>query len=180
MNLSKRILSKFESIMNETLMSDKLALAFSTQMIKEFESAYLYFKMAEYADFQDFEGISRYFLERAEEEMIHANKIAKFLSDRGNRIIFQDIKAPSFSADGILSLFKETLDHEILVTKLINELKDLARSENDHAADHFLNWFVEEQIEEEKSSAIVLKKAELAEGDPAAMIEFDKELGEEN
>jgi ferritin len=158
-------------------MNKKLQEAFNDQIKNELYSAYLYLSMAAYAESVNLEGLSHWMKTQAKEEQGHAMKMFDFLSDRGARVILEAIPQPTSKFASAKEVFEKTLEHEQKVTSLINSLYDLSNKVNDAAASIFLQWFITEQVEEEKNATVILEKLKIIKPDSAAMLMLDKELG---
>jgi ferritin len=114
---------------------------------------------------------------QAKEEQGHAMKMFDFLSDRGAGIILQAIPKPADKFSSPKDVFEQTLEHEQKVTSLINNLYDLANKVDDKAASIFLQWFITEQVEEEKNATEILEKLKIIKADSPAMLILDAQLG---
>lgn len=159
------------------MISDKLLDAMNEQMKNEFFSAYLYMAMAGYFQDEDLPGMATWMRAQALEEMTHGEKFFNFICDVGARTDLRPIEGPENDFASALAAFEYGLDHEKFVTKRINELVDLAREEKNHAAEVMLNWFVTEQVEEEASFSLIIKKLQRVEGDGRGLLMVDQELG---
>lgn len=157
-------------------MDKKLEKLMNEQITKEFFSAYLYLAMAAYFDAEGLEGFSHWMRVQAQEEILHGMKIFDFLGDRGAKIALGPISKPENDFSSIEEVFKKTLEHERKVTASINSLCSAAKEANDNSTGIFLQWFVNEQVEEEKNSADILNKLKYVKGQPAGILVLDKEL----
>jgi ferritin len=110
------------------------------------------------------------------EEVAHAMKMFEFLNDRGIRVLLQSIPQPVLEFSSSLEVFEETLKHEQKVTSLINTLYELAKEVNDHASVVFLQWFVSEQVEEEKNATVIIQTLKMIKSEGALLIMLDREL----
>lgn len=160
------------------MIKEKIQDAINQQINKEFYSAYLYLSMSAYADSIGLKGFAQWLMVQYQEEMDHAMRFFKYLQDRGGKIALESIRKPKIEWDSILEVFKDGLEHEQCVTKSINELMDLAMSKKDYATVNMLQWFVNEQVEEEASFSEVLDKLKLIDGDKKALLLLDKDLGQ--
>jgi ferritin len=133
--------------------------------------------MSAYLESKGLEGMANFMKVQAEEEHFHAMKFFNYLNERGGRVELEAIEKPPLNFDSPLAVFEESLKHEKLVTSLINKLMDTAIAVNDHAARSFLNWYVDEQVEEEASFEAILDKMELVGGKGHGMLMLDKDLG---
>ncbi|MBI4845494.1 MAG: ferritin [Candidatus Omnitrophica bacterium] len=158
-------------------MDKKLAKAMNEQVKNELYSAYLYLAMAAYCDYQNLPGFAHWMKTQAKEEQSHAMKIYGFLNNVGERVVMEAIAKPPAEFDSPADVFKKTLEHEKKVTALINDLYNLAQKVQDNAAAIFLQWFVTEQVEEEKNAADILAVLKVIKADSGQLILLDKELG---
>ncbi len=160
------------------MISKKLEDAINYQINRELFSEYYYLSMASYFSSAGLSGFENFFLVQVEEERFHAMKMYKFLNEKGGKVTLQAIEEPTTEFNSPLEVFELAYTHEKLVSKLINELMDLAIQENDHAAKNHLNWFVDEQVEEEDSMDTIVNKLKLIDGEGYGLLMLDKELGQ--
>jgi ferritin len=158
------------------MLSEKMEQALNDQVNAEIYSAYLYLAMSAYFEDQNFPGFANWMYVQAQEEMTHAMKIYNYVFDRGGRIKLKAIDTPPAEWDDPIKVVEEVYVHEQKVTKMIHDLVDLARSENDHGTDNMLQWFVAEQVEEEASADELLQKLKLIGGQGHGLLMIDKEL----
>jgi len=158
------------------MLSKKMEAALNTQVKFEMWSAYLYLSMATYFEDMGLAGFANWMKVQQQEENFHAQKFYGYTFERGGRIKLQALEAPENTWKGPLAVFKEVLKHEQSVTARINDLMNLAIREKDHATASFLNWFIDEQVEEEASAQDLINKLKLVEGNPSALYMLDKEL----
>lgn len=158
-------------------MDKKLEKAFNDQIKNEFYSGYLYLAMAAFAESNNLPGFAKWFKVQYKEEISHGMKMFEFLHDKGARVHLQAIPEPAFDFASAQELFVETLKHEKKVTSLIESLSDLAKKVDDKAAEIFLQWFITEQVEEEKNASAILDTLKIIKPDSAALIMLDRELG---
>lgn len=158
------------------MFSDKLLDSMNEQMKNEFLSAYLYFAMAGYFESEDLPGIASWMRVQALEELSHGEKFFNFICEAGGRTDLRAIDAPQNDYQSPLDCFKYSLEHEKFVTSRINQLMDLAKQESNHAAQIFLQWFVTEQVEEEASFGLIVKKLERIADDGRGLLMLDAEL----
>ncbi|MBN1909208.1 MAG: ferritin [Pirellulales bacterium] len=159
------------------MLSAKMEAALNAQINAEYYSSYLYLSMSAYCREMNLEGFASWLRIQADEEMIHAMKIYDFVHERSGRVTLTAIDAPPTEWESPLAVFEATFAHEQHVTALINKLVDLAISESDHATNSFLQWFVNEQVEEEASADAVLQKLKLLANAPGGLFMLDRELG---
>ncbi|MGI5895463.1 MAG: ferritin [Oscillospiraceae bacterium] len=151
------------------MLSQTLTKAISEQVNAEYYSAYLYLAMSAACDRMGFKGFANWMHVQAQEEMAHGTHMFEHLLDRGAAPAFGDIKAPPSEYSDLREIFEKTLAHEEMVTGLINKLASLAMQENDHATYNFLQWYINEQVEEESTASLILQKLNFI-GDNASML----------
>ena len=156
----------------------KLQDALNDQINKEMYSEYYYLSMASYFNSIGLNGFENFFLVQVEEERFHSMKMYNFLTEKGGRVILKTINEPETEFKSALDVFKLAFEHEKFVSKCINELMDIAIELKDHSAKSFLNWFVDEQVEEEATMDSFLNKLRLINGDGMGLLMLDKELSE--
>jgi len=145
--------------------------------IRDRYSGYIYLSMSAHFGSQNLGGMANWMRIQAHEELMHAMRFYNFINERGGRVILAQVDEPKTDWNSALDAFEDALKHEQLVTSLIHGLVDLAVSEKDHAANNFLQWFVEEQVEEENSVQTVVDKLRLVGDNGVALFMLDGELG---
>jgi len=160
------------------MLSQPLVDALNEQMKNEFFSAYLYKSMAAYFEAEDLPGFAHWMKMQALEELCHGEKFFNYICEAGGRAVLLPIDGPKADYESPLDVFEYSLKHEQFVTASINNLMTLAKNENAHATEIFLQWFVTEQVEEEASFGLELKKLQRLEGDNRGLMMMDKELGQ--
>jgi len=160
------------------MISEKIQQALNEQINAELYSAYLYLSMNTYFESENMQGFANWMRIQAQEELTHAMKIYDFLNDRGGKVTLTTIDQPPTQWDSTLAVFNATYEHEQKVTSLINNLVNLANQEKDHATNSFLQWFVTEQVEEEKNAADIVSKLKLIEKSPQAIFMMDKDMAQ--
>lgn len=138
------------------MISQLMQDALNEQINKEFASAYLYLSMSTWCDANNYSGAAHWMRAQFHEEQNHAGKMMGYLSDRGGKVVLAAIGAPDLEFASLQDVFEKTLSHEQYVTSLINALYAKAGAENDYASQAFLQYFVTEQVEEEKSAQEIL------------------------
>ena len=159
------------------MLSDKLRDAINEQINWELYSGYLYTAMAAYCESKNLPGFAHWMMMQSQEEIAHAMKMYAYVNDRGARVTMKAIAEPPADFKSPLGVFENTLEHEKLVTKRINDLYGLAVSEADYQTQIFLQWFVTEQIEEEKTAADTIEMLKLVGDKGQALYMADKQLG---
>ncbi len=160
------------------MLSSKMQEALNEQVNAEMYSAYIYLSMGAWFEEQNLSGFANWMKVQAQEEMAHAMKIYGFIFERGGKVAFKAIDAPPAEWDSPTAVFQHVLEHEQKVTGLINNLVDLAEQENDRATCSFLQWFVDEQVEEEASADQVVKQLEMVGDSPGPMFMLNNLLGQ--
>jgi len=160
------------------MISKKMEEALNEQVNAELYSAYLYLSMESYFKSLNLNGFANWMRVQTQEEVAHAMKIYDFVNERGGRITLKAIEGPQTEWDSPLAVFEAVYVHEQKVTGLINDLVDLAIKEKDHATNTFLQWFVNEQVEEESSADEVVQQLKMMENAPGGMFMLDRELGQ--
>lgn len=155
-----------------------LETTFNQQITLEFEASLVYRQLAIEADEQDLSGVARWLRHQADEEIVHANKFIDHVVDRGNHASIGAISAPSV-ARGLspLEIFEASLDHEQRVSNAIRDLYRQTDAAGDLDARPLLNWFVDEQIEEEATVSEIIGRIRLIGNDGAGLLRLDAELG---
>ena len=160
------------------MISKKIEEALNGQVNAEMYSAYLYLSMESYFKSLDLNGFANWMRVQTQEEMVHAMKIYDFINGRGGRILLKAIEGPPTQWDSPRAVFEAAYTHEQKVTGLINGLVDLAIKEKDHATHTFLQWFVNEQVEEEASADTVVQQLKMMENAPGGLFMLDRELAQ--
>ncbi len=155
-------------------MENKLYAAMSLQVNFEIHSSHIYVNMATYFESVGLDGFANFFWVQFEEETFHARKMMDFLSTRGYRPVIEALPKPSAQFESPIQAFEAALAHEHVVTHRINELMKLARESSDFAAESLLQWFINEQVEEEANFDLILNKVKLVKD--AGLYILDQEL----
>ena len=156
----------------------KMQGALNEQINAELYSAYLYLSMVAYFESINLPGFASWMRAQTQEEVVHAMKIYDYVNERGGRVVLKSIGEPQAEWKSPLDAFEAAYEHEQKVTGLINGLVNLAIEEKDHAANMFLQWFVNEQVEEESSADAVVQKLKLMADAPGGMYMLDNEMGQ--
>ena len=151
--------------------------AMNEQIKNELYSAYQYLSMAAYCESVNLPGFAHWMRVQAREETEHAMKFYDFILNRNGRVVLQAIEGPVVEFGSPLKVFEQALEHEEKVTAMINDLYGLAVRENDYASQAFLQWFVSEQIEEEKNAGDVVETLKMVGDKSEALFLLDRELG---
>lgn len=159
------------------MLNERLLDALNNQMKSEFESSHTYLAMAGYCASIDFEGFADFFKAQANEERVHAMKIYNFIDDKGGRVKIKETKEPANDFASVVDVFEKAYEHEQSITQRIYQLSDMAIEEKEHSTISFLKWFIDEQVEEEKTFDSLVKKIKLADNNNAALLMLDADLG---
>jgi ferritin len=148
----------------------------NNQINKEFWSAYFYLSMSNYLNANGMSGFANWMKVQFEEETSHAMKMMVFVNERGGRVILEPIAEVPSEWEGVLNIYEETLRHEEVVTGLINECVNVAIEEKDHATVNFLQWFVDEQVEEEAGVSEIIDQLKMIGCQGNGLYMIDKEF----
>lgn len=159
------------------MLSKAMQEALNNQVRLEAASSQAYLAMASWSEIQPgLDGVAEYFFMQSEEERVHMLKLMRFINERGGYALVPTLQQPIVTFKSLKSMFEEFLQHEINVSNSINELVDLALREKDYATHNFLQWYVSEQIEEEKNARILNDKLEMIGGDKSGLYLFDRDI----
>ncbi|MFW5870503.1 MAG: ferritin [Candidatus Sumerlaeota bacterium] len=158
------------------MLKEKMEKALNEQVNKELFSSYLYMSMVGYFEDKGLEGMASWMRSQTQEEMVHATKIFNFICERGGRTELLAIDKPDNEWDSPLAAFEAALEHEKFISKSIDDLVELADQEKDHATFTMLQWFVDEQVEEEDSVGSIVDKLQLVGDNGGGVFMIDKEL----
>jgi ferritin len=150
--------------------------AMNEQINKELFSSYLYLSMVAYFENKNLAGFAHWMRIQEAEEREHAMKFYDFILERGGQVLLKPIEAPGTTWNSNLELFREVAEHEAKVTASINALYELALAEKDYPAQVMLQWFINEQVEEERNAAEVVANLELIEERGTAVLMLDHNL----
>lgn len=158
------------------MLSQKLHDALNAQVNAELWSAYLYLSMSLDAESKGLKGVANWFHVQFCEEQAHARIFMNYINSRDAKVELKPIDEVPTTWDSALDMFKETLNHERKVTALINNLAFIANEDRDFASTNRINWFIDEQVEEEESARDMIQALEAVEGNKYGMYMLDKEL----
>jgi ferritin len=158
------------------MISKTLVDALNDQLKHELYSSYLYLAMSAYCDDQNLPGFAHWMRLQADEEREHAMKFFDFIQDRDGRVVLQSLAQPPRDFGSPTGVFEQVLAHEQEVTSLIEQLYRKASAEQDHATQVFLEWFIAEQVEEEKTALQILETLRMAGDDKVGLLMVDREL----
>ena len=158
------------------MISKRLHDAINAQVNAELWSAYLYLAMSLDAENKGYKGVANWFYVQFQEEQAHARIFMNYLNSRDTKVTLLPIDPVPASWDSVLDMFRQTLEHEKKVTSLINNLAFIATDDRDFASINRLNWFIDEQVEEEESAREMIAAVEAVEGNKYGMYMLDKDL----
>src|SRR5690606_32133360 len=142
----------------------------------EEDSTQIYLSMASWSEDKGFEVIATFMYNRSDDERIHMLKLVKCINQRGGEAKIPQIEEPHLDHSSFKTLFTQLFEHEVLVSKSINELVHISLQEKDYATHNFLQWYVAEQIEEESTARTILDKINLIGDDKGGLYLFDTDM----
>ncbi len=158
-------------------LSESLENAFNAQITLEFQASLVYRQLAIELEIMDLPGMAAWLRHQADEEILHANKFIDHVADRDNHPRIGATAAPSTVVTSVLDAFEAALAHEEKVSASIRDLYRLAESEGDLDSRPLLNWFLEEQIEEEATVKEIVGRVKMIDDDGPGLLRLDEELG---
>lgn len=157
-------------------MNTKIEKALNSQIEKEAFASQFYLAMASWAENNGLNGTAQFMYTHSDEERFHMLKLVKFVNERGGKAIIPPVAKPPMGFKNLEDIFTQLLEHEISVTKSINDLVGLCLDERDYTTHNFIQWYVSEQLEEEALARTILDKIKLIGNDKGGMYLFDKDL----
>lgn len=157
-------------------MNEKVEEALNEQINREMYSSYLYLAMSAYSSSVGLPGFAHWFRVQVEEENIHAMKLFDYINNQDGRVRLKEIKEPPMEFGTPMKMFQQTLKHEQFITRSIHELVGLTLVEKDEKTASFLQWYVEEQVEEEENDKEIIAKLKVFEENKNTLTEIDAEL----
>ncbi|GMR02288.1 MAG: ferritin [Acidimicrobiia bacterium] len=158
-------------------LTEKMAAEFNRQLTMELDASHAYLAMAGWLEQAGFPGFASWMRMQSEEERLHALKIYQFILDRDSLVAIGSLNAPKSEFSSVIDVYESALHQEREVTASLSRMYGLANSESDFASLPILQWFVNEQIEEESTMTQIIDDLRLAEGNPQAFLLLDRELG---
>ena len=159
------------------MIPDKITKAFNEQIMHEYFSSYLYLSMAAWLETEGLEGMGRWMRVQALEEMTHAMKFFDHILERGGEPELFAIEKPQAKWDSPLKAFEDALAHEKFISGKVNDLMTLSIAENDHASKTMLQWFVDEQVEEEDNASKNVYNLKMVGDKGQGLLMLDREFG---
>ena len=157
------------------MLSKTIQEALNRQVAMEAESSQAYLAMASWAEIQPgLDGVTDFFYKQSDEERIHMLKLIRYINERGGFAVVPPLPQPNITFQSLKRVFEELLKHELKVSESINEIVDQALKEKDFSTHNFLQWYVSEQIEEERLARTLNDKLELVGDDKSGIYLFDR------
>lgn len=159
------------------MLTEPLQKSLNEQIKNEFYSANIYLAMVAWFEDQGLPGFATWMRVQYQEELGHGMKLFEFILARDGKVVIEAIEAPPLEYASPLAAFEAALEHEKTISGMINDLYDLAETANDHATRTMLQWFINEQVEEEASAKLAVDKLKLAGSDSGALFVLDQQFG---
>lgn len=158
------------------MLSNRIQKVLNKQIRIEAESSQIYLAMASWAEVKGLEGVAAFMYDQSDEERQHMLKLVRYVNERGGHAIVSQLDEPDVEFGSIKKMFETLFDHEVFVSKSINELVHETLQEKDYATHNFLQWYVAEQIEEESLARTILDKINLIGDDKGGLYLFDNDI----
>lgn len=159
------------------MLSQTMQEALNRQVLMEAQSSQAYLAMASWADIQPgLKGVTQFFFKHSDEERMHMLKLIRYINERGGFAIVPALQQPTLTFVSLKKAFEELFKHEVAVSESINQLVDISLQEKDYATHNFLQWYVNEQIEEERLARECNDKLELVGDDKSGLYLFDRDI----
>lgn len=158
------------------MLSKKIEVALNGQIESEAMSSQLYLSMASWAEKEGYSGAAKFLYAHSDEERQHMLKLFQYINERNGHAIVPALKQPPKTFTSLNEVFGQILKHEIAVSAEINKLVDICLSEKDYTTNNFLQWYVSEQVEEERLAKHIVDRLNLIGSDKGGLYLFDKEL----
>ncbi|WP_207493452.1 ferritin [Aridibaculum aurantiacum] len=159
------------------MLSNVMKDALNRQVLMEAQSSQAYLAMASWAEIQPgLKGVTKFFFQHSDEERMHMLKLIHYINERGGYAIIPALAQPALTYVSLKKAFEELLKHELAVSDSINELVDLSLKEKDYATHNFLQWYVMEQMEEERLARECNDKLEMIGDDKSGLYLFDRDI----
>lgn len=162
------------------MISDKMESALNKQIEREAYASFLYLSMASWCEKESLNGCAEFMFRQSDEERHHMTRIYKYIAEVDGHAITPTVSQPPLEFDSVQKLFQQVFEHEQKITVSINELVDLCYAEDDYSTLNFLQWYVEEQREEENLMRTILDRIRLIGDGPQSLYYIDKEVHELN
>lgn len=157
-------------------MNKKIEKILNKQIEAEAVSSHLYLAMASWAENSGINGTANFLYLHADEERVHMLKLIKFVNERGGKAVIPAIPAPKQNFESLTDVFSRLLEHELMVTNMINEVVFVCLQEKDYTTHNFMQWYVAEQLEEEALARNILDKLKMIGSDKGGLYLFDRDI----
>jgi len=158
------------------MLKEKIEAALNAQIKIEAESSQFYLAMASWAETKGLNGTAQFLYLHSDEERMHMLKLVKFVNERGGHAVVPALPQPPTEFNDLNSIFQTLLDHEVMVSEMINKVVDVCLQEKDYTTHNFMQWYVSEQIEEEALARTILDKLNMIGSDKGGLYLFDRDL----
>ncbi|OFX75896.1 MAG: ferritin [Bacteroidetes bacterium GWE2_29_8] len=158
------------------MLKKKVEEALNNQIEVEAFSSQLYLSMASWCNSNGFPGAAQFLYTQTEEERLHMLKIFHYINEKGGHAVVPALKKPQDKFKSVINIFEEVLKHEQYVTSTIDKLMEVCMTEKDYTTANFLQWYVNEQIEEESTAQGIIDRIKLIGKEPSALYLIDVEL----
>lgn len=159
------------------MLSKTLEKALNDQVNNEYYSAFLYLSMSSYFESVNLLGMAAWMRMQYEEEVMHGIKLFDMIVDMEGKVALKPIEGPPMEFKSPLDVFTKSLEHERKVTGMINKIYSLAREESNYAVQSALQWFIDEQVEEEKSALEIVQQLKMISDETTPLLMLDSKLG---
>lgn len=157
------------------MLKPKVEEALLSQIEKEMFSSNLYLAMASWAERNGYAGVAKWMYAQADEERVHLLKFISYVNERGGKAIIPSIEQPEAEFKSVRDLFEKTIAHEQFITESINDIVAVMMEERDFNSQQWIQWFVNEQLEEEAQVSSIIDKLKLI-GDSGNLYLFDRDI----
>lgn len=162
------------------MISKKIETALNAQVELESYASFLYLSMASWCDREGLEGCSEFMYRQSEEENMHMMKLFHYINDVDGHALVPGVKQPPATFPSVGQMFEEVYRHEQMVTKSIGQILDLCHEENDHMTKSFMQWYINEQREEEALMRSILDRIKLIGDGPQHLYFINREISKIN
>ncbi|MDD8019269.1 MAG: ferritin [Bacteroidota bacterium] len=159
------------------MLTAPLLKALNEQINHEMFSSYLYLSMAAYCEAKNFSGFAQWMRMQSSEETKHAMKLYEYVHSRGSAVTLLAIAQPPTEFHFPVKMFEQVVEHERKISGSITKLYELAIKENDYPTQVMLQWFITEQVEEEKTAVGIVEQLKMVGDSPVSIMMMDRQLG---
>ena len=160
------------------MLNTSMAKAINNQISDEFNAAYLYLSMSAYCESIGFQGFAKWLRKRSQEEVEHAMKLIGYMNDQFSRVVLQQIYEPEKTFGSLTDMMEQALMHEKEISDAIYKLCEQAEAEEDYTTRAMLDWFITEQLEEEKTTGDIVEQLRIYGETKSTIYLIDQELGQ--